>query len=233
MKRLLPLGLFILAVALPAMSQGNVVTCSSDDGRRHTCAADTRGGVQMTRQHSGSACVQGSTWGFDREGIWVDRGCRAEFTLGAYNPASMRGDMGGMMGGQVITCSSDDGRRHTCQADTRGGVQMTHQHSETACVQGSTWGYDHQGIWVDRGCRAEFTLTNYAYHDFRNARGRGGEITCSSDDERRHYCETGPYRNVRLQQQISGSACVEGQTWGHDVNGIWVDRGCRAVFRLR
>ncbi len=309
-SRLLTLGLFILSVALPALGQGNVVLCASEDGRRHTCATDTRGGVQLTRQHSGSPCVQGSTWGFDRQGIWVDRGCRAEFTVGNYNargpmggpmgsgqviscssddgrrhlcPAdtrggvqmthqhsesactqgstwgfdrqgiwvdrgcraeftvgnyNARGPMGGpiggpMGGGQVISCSSDDGRRHLCPADTRGGVQMTHQHSESACTQGSTWGFDRQGIWVDHGCRAEFTLTNYSYHDFRTNRGRGGEITCSSDDERRHYCETGRYRSVRLQQQISGSPCIEGQTWGSDANGIWVDRGCRATFRVR
>ena len=239
MNRLLPLGLFILAFALPAMAQGNVVLCASEDGRRHVCAADTRGGVQMTRQHSESPCIQGSTWGFDRQGIWVDRGCRAEFTVGTYNARPpMDGPMGGpmigrVMGGQVISCSSDDGRRHSCPADIRAGVEMTRQRSETPCVQGSTWGVDRQGIWVDRGCRAEFTITNYAYHDFRTNRGKSGDITCSSDDEHRHYCETGPYRSVRLQQQISGSPCIEGRSWGRDVNGIWVDRGCRAVFRIR
>jgi len=240
MNRLPLIGLFILAVALPAMSlpQGNIVLCASEDGRRHSCPADTRGGVQMTRQHSSSPCVQGSTWGFDRQGIWVDRGCRAEFTIGTYNDRPISGPMGGIMGGQgmggqVIACSSDDGRRHICPADTRGGVQMTRQHSESPCRQGSTWGFDRQGIWVDRGCRAEFTLTNYSYHDFRNHWGRGGEISCSSDDERRHYCETGPVRSVRLQQQVSGSPCIEGRTWGRDRNGIWVDRGCRAVFRVR
>lgn len=58
-----------------------VIRCSSDDGRRNYCAADTRDGVRMVRQISGSACRQGETWGFDRRGIWVDRGCRAEFEI--------------------------------------------------------------------------------------------------------------------------------------------------------
>jgi hypothetical protein len=110
---------------------------------------------------------------------------------------------------------------------------MTRQRSESPCRQGSTWGFDRNGIWVDRGCRAEFTLADYGYHDFRNHWGRGGEVACYSDDERRHYCETGPYRSVRLQQQISQSPCIEGRSWGRDMNGIWVDRGCRAVFRVR
>jgi hypothetical protein len=37
----------------------------------------------MITQRSGSACVQGQTWGFNRDGIWVDRGCRADFEVGA------------------------------------------------------------------------------------------------------------------------------------------------------
>src|SRR5512147_629427 len=35
----------------------------------------------MTRQISGSPCTQGSTWGYDSNQIWVDRGCRAEFEV--------------------------------------------------------------------------------------------------------------------------------------------------------
>jgi hypothetical protein len=40
-------------------------------------------------------------------------------------------------------------------------------------------------------------------------------------------------RDIQLNRQISGSACIEGQTWGTDNRGIWVDRGCRAEFRVR
>ncbi|HLJ48807.1 MAG TPA: RICIN domain-containing protein [Bryobacteraceae bacterium] len=62
--------------------RGATITCSSNHGERVYCDADTRGrDVQMVRQISGSPCRQGETWGWDRRGIWVDRGCRAEFTL--------------------------------------------------------------------------------------------------------------------------------------------------------
>jgi Protein of unknown function (DUF3011)/Ricin-type beta-trefoil lectin domain-like len=60
----------------------NIITCSSNDGRRNYCDTDTRGGVRMVRQISGSACERGRTWDYDRRGIWVDRGCRADFELG-------------------------------------------------------------------------------------------------------------------------------------------------------
>lgn len=138
----------------PAMAQS--ITCSSDNGKRNYCPVDTRGGVRMVRQRSGSPCQQGSTWGYDRRGIWVDRGCRADFVVSSYRPNPSYGP--GRPGGQTITCSSDDGGRKYCAADTRRGVQMVNQRSGSPCRQGSTWGYDKRGIWVDRGCRADFVV---------------------------------------------------------------------------
>src|SRR5258708_7710466 len=58
-----------------------VITCSSNHGERVYCEADTRGNVRLTKQISGTPCIEGSTWGADRRGIWVDHGCRAEFTI--------------------------------------------------------------------------------------------------------------------------------------------------------
>jgi hypothetical protein len=124
--------------------------CASDDGGRHVCNVDTRGGVRMIRQVSGSLCQEGASWGYDRNGIWVDRGCRANFEVGGYQQA------GNVGGGQIVQCSSDNGGRRTCSADTRGGVRLVRQISGSPCQQGSTWGWDRNGIWVDRGCRAEF-----------------------------------------------------------------------------
>src|ERR1700750_477166 len=64
-----------------AHAQGQTIYCASDDEKRNYCTANTRGGVQMTRQRSGSPCTQGQTWGWDNSGVWVDRGCRAEFLV--------------------------------------------------------------------------------------------------------------------------------------------------------
>jgi len=54
---------------------------------------------------------------------------------------------------QTISCSSV-----YCQADTRGGVQLLKQPSDSACREGYSWGYDRRGIWVDHGCRADFQV---------------------------------------------------------------------------
>src|SRR5882757_6492613 len=189
------------AQAQPGYGQGGygqTITCSSNDGKRNFCNADTRGGVRMTRQISGSACVQGQTWGFDNRSIWVDRGCRAEFVTGNG------GNWGGGGGSQSLTCSSNDGKRNFCNADTRGGVRLTRQISGSACVQGQTWGFDNRSIWVDRGCRAEFVTGNGG-----NWGGGGGSqsLTCSSNDGKRNFCNADTRGGVRLTRQISGSAC--------------------------
>lgn len=213
----------VLAQSGTTNQEGRMLTCASDDGGRHYCSADTSRGVRMVNQRSGSSCVQGQTWGYDRQGIWVDRGCRADFELGRrrqwFNPGGQSGS------GNTITCSSDDGGRHYCDADTRGGVQMVQQRSGSPCEQGRTWGYDRRGIWVDRGCRADFVTGGYS-----SGPGNDGTITCSSDDGGRHYCDADTRGGVRMVQQRSGSPCEQGRTWGYDRRGIWVDRGCRADF---
>ena len=141
---------------------GRNVTCASDDGRRHLCRVDTSRGVQMVNQRSGSPCIQGQTWGFTRDGIWVDRGCRADFVLARGQ--GFRPGPGPQPGPPpwpppiILTCSSNNMRRVFCAADTRRGVRLVKQRSGSACIQGQTWGYGKRSVWVDRGCRADFQL---------------------------------------------------------------------------
>jgi len=71
--------------AKPSQFVQQTIYCASDDGRRNQCNADTRNGVTLVRQRSDAACVEGRTWGSDRRGVWVDRGCRADFALGRGN----------------------------------------------------------------------------------------------------------------------------------------------------
>jgi hypothetical protein len=143
---------------------GPRLTCASDDGNRHYCAADTRYGVRLVNQRSGSPCKQGYSWGYDRRGIWVDRGCRADFIVRVvaggpgYGPGQGYGPGGPPPGGGVITCESSNGGRNYCRVPTGSGVRLVRQRSDAPCRQGSTWGYDRGGIWVDRGCRADFAV---------------------------------------------------------------------------
>jgi hypothetical protein len=144
-------------------------------------------------------------------------------------PSSAPGQPG-YGGGPRITCSSNDMRRNWCDIGRARDAQLVRQISGSACIRDNTWGIDRRGLWVDKGCRAEFVLG-----------GRPGPpppppaqiVTCSSNDMRRNWCDIGRSRDVRLSRQISGSACIQGSTWGTDRRGLWVDKGCRAEFRVR
>src|SRR3954471_18224604 len=59
----------------------NCESLQSENYGRKYCTADTRGGVRLNRTLSDSNCVQGSSWGYDDRGVWVDNGCRGEFLL--------------------------------------------------------------------------------------------------------------------------------------------------------
>ena len=141
----------------PGPAPSALITCSSASGQRVYCSADTRNGVILSRQISGSPCVRGQTWGYDNRGIWVDRGCRADFALGGAGAGYERGPYG--REGRTIVCASNNGERVFCEADLRGRTpELLRQISSRPCRQNETWGWDHRGIWVDRGCRAEFAL---------------------------------------------------------------------------
>lgn len=216
---------------------GEVITCSSDDMGRNYCAADVSGGVQLVRQRSDAACVFNRTWGFiPGRGIWVDRGCRADFQISG-------GGWGGWDNGYNIYCASDNGRRNVCPTDTRNGVQLVRKRSDASCDYGRSWGYDRRGIWVDRGCRADFQISGGGDPGGGNAGGGGGGwqpggpgvqvITCSSDDMHRQECRVDIRSgSVRLVRQRSDADCVFGSTWGYGKKHIWVDRGCRADFEV-
>ena len=181
------LSLLALLTVGGAMAQSSVY-CASDDMRRHYCSVDTRGGVELMRQRSDASCIAGRTWGYDTRGIWVDRGCRADFALNnRYRSGGGYGGYGGYGNGgygnypgnsgqygRTLYCASDDMRRHYCSVNTRGGVQLVRQRSDASCIAGRTWGYDGRGIWVDRGCRADFALntgTNGGYGNQGTRRG--------------------------------------------------------------
>lgn len=143
---------------------GTVIRCESRDYGDNYCPINTRGGVRLINQVSKSACYEGESWGYDRRGIWVTNGCEGEFAVGGGGRYDGGGPRGGggydgpRRGGRVIVCESRDYRYNYCPVRVRRDVDMINQISSTECRQGRTWGYDRNGIWVDRGCGAEFSV---------------------------------------------------------------------------
>lgn len=59
---------------------------------------------------------------------------------------------------RTVRCESKDYRYRYCSVRTHGDVELKHERSHSACRFGRSWGYDQRGIWVDRGCRADFAV---------------------------------------------------------------------------
>ncbi|MDR7134446.1 hypothetical protein J2X06_001630 [Lysobacter niastensis] len=217
------------------------VRCDSNDNRYRRCPADTRRGVQLVRQYSDSRCIEGRTWGYDRDAVWVSSGCRAEFAMGrgGWNDGGNHGDgnYDGGNHGNTVRCDSNDNRYRQCPIDARR-VVLVRQYSKSQCVEGRTWGYERGYVWVSSGCRAEFASRSgggWNGGGANNGQGWGQAQTlyCGSDDRRQRRCNVTIRRDARMTRQMSKAACLEGQSWGWDRDGIWVSNGCRAEFAVR
>ena len=244
MKKL-ALGLFVVALAAcssaPAPSRdtnahptantivtpATLVRCESINNTRQTCKVDARGRmVVINQQLSDNPCILGRTWNVsdDRDEIWVDNGCRAEFQVGGSTVANAAF-------GRSIICESQNNTKTRCAVDTSYGVQLARQISQSGCVRGTDWGFDENGVWVDNGCRAEFALGGDQRYTPRTTPSNG-RVLCESQNNAMNRCPADTYYGVALARQISNSLCVRGVTWGYDASGIWVTGGCRAEFVL-
>lgn len=228
--------LFVLGASFSSAQAQTVIRCESqNEGYRHCPINLGRQEVQLQRQLSKSDCRLNETWGYDNRGIWVDRGCRAEFALyrqqGGFNNRPNYGNSGNF--DSVVRCESVDRKRKFCQVDTSGGVELERQLSDANCVYRRTWDYNHNGIWVEQGCRAEFRVRQRGHSSGGFTGGNRGQIVrCESIDNRRAYCRVNTRRGVQIERQLSDSDCIQSRTWGYDHDGIWVSSGCRAEFRV-
>src|SRR5262245_19915595 len=150
---------------------GQTLRCDSNDSRLHHCAADTRGGVRLLRQVSKASVIEGRSWGYDRSGVWVNNGCRAEFALGRGDGGWHGGGGGG--DGRTVRCDSNDNRYQQCAIDGRGAT-LVRQYSKSACVEGRSWGVGRGYVWVNNGCRAEFATNSGGGWGGGNGGGHGG-----------------------------------------------------------
>jgi len=59
---------------------------------------------------------------------------------------------------RTIRCDSRGLGYNYCRVDTDNHVELIDRHSLFSCREGRSWGYDSRGVWVDRGCSAEFRV---------------------------------------------------------------------------
>ncbi len=150
--------------------QNETVECTSHHDAYQKCEVPW-GDASLARNLSGTQCVRGDNWGFDRRHgfIWVDHGCSARFKATGPSQAPEYGNQwhpGPEWDHRFsMTCESTDGRQHFCAVDPGGGgrIVLEKQLSSATCVEGETWGWNRGGVWVNRGCRAKFTI-NRQWH---------------------------------------------------------------------
>ncbi|MEO7065184.1 MAG: DUF3011 domain-containing protein [Dokdonella sp.] len=154
--------------------RGDTIECGSRGYKLARCRVPWRD-ARLVRQTSDSSCVRDRTWGFDRGGIWVDKGCGGTFAEARrgdrpdYGNGGDRPDYGnggdwrpgpGFDTSIRVRCASQGYHYNMCQVDTGRGssVRVERQISNTRCEQGRTWGFNRAGIWVDGGCEAIFRI---------------------------------------------------------------------------
>ena len=152
--------------------QRDSVTCESHDMGRTRCAVPWHD-AQLVDQTSDTRCVRGQNWGVDSRGLWVNHGCAGRFVAaGGRDYADNRHadyadhDHGGWRPEPGwdsrfnVGCESSDFQYHFCAVDLGGAGRVTvaRQVSDSACIEGRTWGSNRAGVWVNNGCAAEFSV---------------------------------------------------------------------------
>lgn len=105
-----------------------------------------------------------------------------------------------------VRCESRDRERTYCTADTRGGVRLVRQISDADCVNGRTWGADRRGIWVTRGCRADFEVASRYGRNDRDDRGRDWDRDGDRDRDDRQVRRTMRNRRSEVAERQQAEA---------------------------
>ena len=187
------------------------VRCESQGGAYRSCPVSTSGGVTLSRQLSHEGCWQNDTWGYDRNRIWVTRGCRAEFRVGSYSNNNSDGAKvaGALVLGAIVAGAI---------AENKDNHHNDHRND---------WDNDRYSGSYNGGY--DYGYGNNGYYGNGNSWGR--EFTCASKDNRTQWCGNVARReHVEVRRQLSNTPCSFGRTWGVDRGQVWVSQGCRAVF---
>jgi hypothetical protein len=214
-------GLLLFAASA---AQASTITCESTNNEYRSCPADTSGGVRLSQQLSTKGCWENDTWGFDRNKIWVDRGCRAQFQVGAHGTsAAGKGDalaaaaVIGIAAAAIIASNQHDDHHNK-------------NHNNNSYNNNYDNRYDgrYDGRYDDN--YRNYDNNRYGYN------GYGGDprrtFTCESRNDRRNYCSFPGRGHVEIYKQRSSKPCRHGHSWGVEGNSVWVADGCRAEFAV-
>ncbi|MEO8998306.1 MAG: DUF3011 domain-containing protein [Rhodanobacter sp.] len=185
-------ALGVLTFSSPVVAQeqaGGRIRCESIDGKLNRCQVPWRD-AELVTQESRDACIRGQSWGLDRGGVWVDRGCRGQFA------ETFRDGPRGRDG--------RDGQDNRDNRDNQDG-----DHGGGYARDGGDGGWQPGADW-----------------------NRQIRLQCDSHQNNYQMCQVdvGRRGRVELVKQLSGARCTEGDSWGWNRAGVWVNHGCRGQF---
>ncbi|MBX3726881.1 MAG: DUF3011 domain-containing protein [Xanthomonadales bacterium] len=221
---------------VPDAGASETVECRSRDYQRNECQTPFRE-VRLVRQLSRAPCDEGRTWGSRRGRIWVSDGCAGEFADGRGGPPAPPAQGGGghtgggWPGAEVeLECRSRRNAYTRCNAPSRPTV-LVRQLSRAPCTEGSSWGVDAQGLWVDAGCAGLFRQGS-GHPDAPPPLSGPQYLACTSIRGRPATCRFPvPARQAVLHQQDGDAPCEEGLNWDWDERSLRVRDGCGGLFR--
>ena len=142
-------------IPVGAQERRTIMVRSQDYGYNYY-RVNTGNQVSLTRQLSRTPCEYNRSWGYDYRGVWVDRGCEAEFEVGGGSRSSSGSSSSD--GRREIYVYSPSYRYYKYNINTDNEVELVRQLSSSPCERNQTWGYDRNGVWVDRGCSGQFLV---------------------------------------------------------------------------
>ena len=138
----------------PGPGPGRQVECDSRNYQQQFCPAGRRvARAWLVEQRSQAPCLQGRTWGYQQDGIWVSGGCSGLFAVEGGGPPP------GPPPINRVACESREYQQSFCPVSPFiARAWVVDQRSQAPCVQGQTWGFQRNGIWVTQGCSAVFAF---------------------------------------------------------------------------
>lgn len=120
-----------------------------------------------------------------------------------------------------LACESMNGRREYCDVGgaREADIELSRQLSDARCERGRSWDRSERGVWVDDGCRAEFTV--YRRHDGYRDRGHDNyrepaRETCPAGFvPGNHRCTQEERRRGCKDMRMPGGTTCSSPGWGY------------------
>ncbi|XP_005091612.2 lectin ADEL [Aplysia californica] len=185
--------------------------------------------MTVVDRQSAAECNLGESFGYQKNNLWVDHGCRADFKV-CYLPVSP-------IRCRVVKAESWSYKyAETYVVDAALFINMTieDQQSAASCDLDKTFGFYNQNstVWVNNGCRADFNVCFvYGITRITTINVSSWNFKYSTQILNTLPSATCIY-SMQVANQQSTAPCTLGTTFGFMANTMWVRDGCRADFTV-